>query len=77
MVLCKLTIPKQVSDLSYSIGKLVVCLHMSDRLNPSPPKKKRRKKPSLGPPPQCISGHEPPPIHWRTMDISVANHLFY
>ena len=70
MVLYKLTIPKQVSDLSYSIGKLVVCLQMSDSLNPPPPpKKKKRKTPSLSPPPPCISGHEPP--------ISVANFLFY
>ena len=48
MVLYKLTIPKQVSDLSYSIGKLVVCLHMSDRLNPPP--KKKEKKPVPQPP---------------------------
>jgi hypothetical protein len=43
MVLYKLTIPKQVSDLSYSNGKLVVCLHMSDRLNPSPPPQKKTR----------------------------------
>ena len=67
MVLCKLTIPKQVSDLSYSIGKLVVRLHMSDRLNPSPPKK-NTKKTSLSPPPPCISGHEPPPSPYSLAD---------
>ena len=64
MVLYKLTIPKQVSDLSYSIGKLVVCLHMSDSLNPPPP----RKNPSLSPPPPCISGHEPPPSPYSLAD---------
>ena len=59
MVLCKLTIPKQVSDLSYSIGKLVVYLHMSDSLNPSPSKKRRKKNAPQPPSPYSLAdnGH--------------------
>ena len=57
MVLCKLTIPKQVSDLSYSIGKLAVCLHMSD---PPPPKKKKKNRPSA-PLPHALADMNLPP----------------
>ena len=55
MVLCKLTIPKQVSDLSYSIGKLAVCLHMSDVLTPPPPKKKEEKTRPSAPLPHALA----------------------